>query len=173
MRKLYGTAEQFLELFNPELQLFVAREWQRAYRGTAPKLSVVTAGYGFGTAEVWTCIQLEDINSFAGVKEKLSIARQKDLSKLCIAEYGYLRVTELMLCFHRLKCGRYGRFYGSVDPLFIASALLQFTTERLNDLARIREEEAKLVKESPVSPTAITYAEYLAQKQEKEMKNEE
>lgn len=164
MHKLYGTARQFLDTFNPGLQLTVARHWQRAYRGTAPTLATVAEGYGWPTAEVWLCLQLEDINCFAGVKEKMSVSRQKEFARLCLTEYGHLRVTELMLCFHRLKCGRYGRFYGSVDALFIAAALLQFAAERRHDLARIREDEPRRTDSATESPTAITYAEYLALK---------
>ncbi len=169
MRELYGNSEQFLATFTPGLQLLVARHWMRAYRGNAPTLATVADGYGWPTAEVWICLQLEDINCFAGVKEKLTVARQKELARLCMTEYGHLRITELMLCFHRLKCGHYGRFYGTVDALFIAAALLQFTSERHHDLARIRDEEAlqKQQEEPPgESPTAITYAEYLALKKQ-------
>lgn len=45
-------------------------------------------------------------------------------------EFYYLSVTELMLFFHRFKSGRYGRFYGSVDPLMITTSLRDFIKER-------------------------------------------
>lgn len=35
-----------------------------------------------------------------------------------------------MLFFHRFKAGRYGRFYGSVDPLVITTALREFLRDR-------------------------------------------
>lgn len=168
MRKRYGEAENFLTVFTPELQIVAAREWERAYLGTAPQLSVVSRGYGKDTAIVWLCLQLENINLFAGVKEKMTVGRQKELAGLLLAEYGHLKVSELLLFFHRLKCGRYGRFYGSVDALFISSSLLQFVDERRQELARIREQQTKEQTQPTVSPTAITYAEYLALK-EKEM----
>ena len=156
MRKLYGSAEKFLATFNPALQLTAARHLDRAYRGTAPQLATVCAGYGEPVAVVWLCIQIENVNLFAGVKEKMPVERQKELAGLILTEYAYLKTTELLLFFHRLKCGRYGRFYGTVDALFIASALLQFLDER-----RQKSAAASSGPSRPASSTCITYEEYL------------
>lgn len=64
----------------------------------------------------------------------MTVARQKDLAALILAEYPNLKASEILLFFHRLKCGRYGRFYGMVDALFITSSLLQFTEQRRADI---------------------------------------
>ena len=172
MRNRYGNAEAFLKLFTPDLQLTAATHPDRAYFGTAPSLATVAAGYGRQTAVVWTCIQLENINTFAGVKEKMPIARQKELAELFLAEYPYLKVSELLLFFHRLKCGRYGRFYGMVDALFITTALLQFVDERRQETNRIKT-ALKKTEEVPqvASGGGITYDEYLELKKRKEQNN--
>lgn len=165
----YGTAARFLETFSPALQLQVARFPERAYLGVAPLLSVVVAGYGEQTAVVLLCLLLEDLNNFAGVKEKMPISRQKELSAIILTEYSGLKVTEVLLFFHRVKCGRYGRFYGMVDAMFITSALLTFMDERRTELSRYkaaRQKEATPVAQA--SPTAITYTEYLELKKRKE-----
>lgn len=54
-----------------------------------------------------------------------------------------LKVSELLLFFHWLKCGRYGRFYGMVDALFITSALLAFMDERKADINRLKASRNK------------------------------
>lgn len=170
MRELYGDAAHFLEIYTPELQSYAAREWVRAYTGVAPTLNTVAAGYGEQTVQALLCVQLESVNLFAGVKEKLSVARQKELARLIRVEYGHLKVSEVLLFLHRLKCGRYGRFYGSVDALFITSALLLFMGERRTDLSRIaewREKEQKAAA-AAISPTAISYQEHLRLKAERE-----
>lgn len=180
MQQLYGTAEQFLATFNPALQLTAARYVERAYRGKAPQLATVSAGYGEPVAVVWLCIQIENVNLFAGVKEKMAVERQKELAGLILTEYGYLKATELLLFFHRLKCGHYGRFYGAVDALFIASALLIFLDERRKDLARYREDDERRRKRTetssasscPAATGSITYEEYLLLKQRKQTASE-
>ncbi len=165
----YGNAEKFLNTFNPDMQVTAARYTERAYFGTAPTLETVCLGYGEQTAIVWNCIQLENINLFAGVKEKMPVSRQKELSRLIRVEYPYLKVTELLLFFHRLKCGRYGRFYGMVDALFITSALVQFMEERRAETKRYqvaREKEEK--PEKKTSSGGISYEEYLLLKEKRQ-----
>lgn len=117
MTARYGNAEKFLNTFKPDMQVMAARYTERAYFGTAPMLETVCLGYGELVVMVFICALLEDINLFVGVKEKMPVNRQRELSRLVLAEYPYLKVTELLLFFHRLKCGRYGRFYGMVDAL--------------------------------------------------------
>lgn len=140
MRQRYGSAEDFLKLFTPDLQIATARNEDRAYLGTAPTLATMADGYGKQMVIVWLCIQIENINNFAGVKDKMPIARQKELAALILAEYPNLKASEMLLFFHRLKCGRYGRFYGMVDALFITSSLLQFMEQRRTEIIRHREE---------------------------------
>ena len=174
MRKRYGPAEQFLKLFTPDLQIATARNEARAYLGSAPSLEVIAEGYGWQTVIVWLCIQIENLNNFTGVREKMTVARQKDLAALILAEYPNLKASEILLFFHRLKCGRYGRFYGMVDALFITSSLLQFTEQRRADIIRYKEEQSRL--EKNVLPSVdtgkyITREEYFKQKRLKENKN--
>ncbi|MCC8144550.1 MAG: hypothetical protein LUD02_04625 [Tannerellaceae bacterium] len=99
----------------------------------------------------------------------MPVARQKELAALILAEYPVLKVSELLLFFHRLKCGRYGRFYGSVDALFISSALLSFTDEHKKELYRIKSEQQRDRQPQPTAThRGITYEEYLQLKQQKQ-----
>ena len=45
-----------------------------------------------------------------------------------------------MLFFHRFKSGRYGKFYGKVDPLVITCSLREFVKERNNSLDHYEQE---------------------------------
>ena len=174
MCKRYGSAEQFLKLFTPDLQIATARNEARAYLGSAPSLEVMAEGYGWQTVIVWLCILIENLNNFTGVREKMQVARQRELAALILAEYPNLKASEILLFFHRLKCGRYGRFYGMVDALFITSSLLQFTEQRRTDIIRYKEEQSR-VEKSALPPTdtskCITREEYLEQKRLKKNKN--
>lgn len=173
MHEKYGDAKRFLHLFKPELQSKVAQQWERAYTGIAPTLQCVAEGYSRELAAVWICLQLESINSFSGAKGKLSIEQQQELAELVLAEYSYLKVSEMLLFFHRLKCGLYGRFYHSVDPQIISTALLLFMQERRRDLDSLRRQQGKggsPEQQSAEQPSsrAITCEEYLRRKFEKD-----
>ena len=173
MKERYGSASRFLDIFTPELELQAARHTERAYLGTAPKLLAVVSGYGEDTAVVLLCLLLEDVNNFVGVRDKMPVKRQKELAGIFIAEYPGLKVTEFLLFFHRLKCGRYGRFYGMVDALFITSALLQFMEERHREVSYFKS--LRVRQQAPVShpsSTAMTYDEYLLLKKQKKSNHE-
>ena len=163
MRKRYGDAQGFLSIFTPDLQIAAARHPERTYTGTAPTLATIAVGYGEPVAIVWICIQLENVNLFAGVKEKMPVSRQKELSALILTEYPFLKASEILLFFHRLKCGRYGRFYGSVDALTITTSLLQFMDERRKESVRYRQ---------PDTVAPATYEEYLRLKKQKQQHHE-
>jgi len=51
LRKRYGGAEEFLRTFNPDLQVSVAANTERAFTGTSPSLTHVRHAY---TEEVLT-----------------------------------------------------------------------------------------------------------------------
>ena len=74
-------------------------------------------------------------------------------------EFYYLKTSELMLFFHRFKTGRYGRFYGSVDPLIITTALRDFVAERASAYER-HEQEERDKREQEEKKNAMTWEEF-------------
>lgn len=108
----------------------------------APSLSRLQGTYGEKTAETWLEIQLRDLAEFSGSKEKMSIQQMEQLSQVIIRNYGYLKVTELMVFFQRFKAGYYGKFYGSVDAMTITTAIREFMEYRaakLNEIVQAKE----------------------------------
>ena len=74
----------------------------------------------------------------------------------------------MLLFFHRLKCGRYGRFYGSVDALTITTSILQFMDERRKESVRYRQPDTAAPAITTPSSSGITYEEYLRLKEQKQ-----
>lgn len=74
-----------------------------------------------------------------------------------------------MLFFHRFKSGRYGRFYGSVDPLVITTSLREFIKERNEAIDKHEQEERQAKRAADANrENTITYEEFLKLKQQKE-----
>lgn len=69
-----------------------------------------------------------------------------------------------MLFIYRFKAGRYGRFYGSVDPLVIVESLRKFCEERSYAYDK-HDAEIREQREKEDSKNAITYEEYLKRKE--------
>ena len=127
--------------------------------GDYPTLFDICLAYGKTFAEQWLYPQIADLSMFTGAKN-LNAEQVKNLASVIAAEYRFLKVTELLLFFHRFKTGRYGRFYGSVDPMVITCALRDFIKERnaLLDLYE-RAEKERIASENK-QPT-MTYEEWL------------
>ena len=119
----HSSLESFMRVMNPEMQHTCARLVERAYFGTAPTLLTLRCAYHDEAATVWMLPQLYDLGEYCGVKDKLDKEQMKQLARIIVQEFGYLKVTEVMLFLHRFKAGHYGRFYGAIDPMVIVMAL--------------------------------------------------
>lgn len=67
-----------------------------------------------------------------------------------------------MLFFWWFKSGKYGKFYGSVDPMVITSALREFIRDR-NAIIAKRDSMEKEQKEKEWWKTALTYEQWREQ----------
>ncbi len=135
------------------MQRFCATNIDRCFTGDAPTLFEVRKAYSLESADSWLDIQLSDLISFCGVKGKdeCSTRARVDAVVAVISDnFGYLKLSELMLFFQQFKAGRYGRFYGSVDPMVITEALqsfLDFRAERISAIDkdnRLKEEKKRM-----------------------------
>lgn len=112
-----------------------------------PSLNAIKISFGDNIAETWLMAQIEDLNTFCGVKEKASVEQMLCLAQLIISKYWFLKVSDLMLFFANFKLAKYGTFYGVVDPIVISSALLRFNEERVEALNRIEKQQNQVRKE--------------------------
>ena len=164
----YGSKrEEFLKKFNPELQMTICKNPYLCFLGDAPALSEINMAYGEMTAAMWLVPQLYNLSEFSGCKNKLSDCSLEECASIIAAEFYYLKVSELMLFFYRFKSGRYGRFYGSVDPLVITTSLREFVKERNNALEHYAREEKKREWEEHLK-TCVSYEDYVANYKDKE-----
>lgn len=134
---------------NPSLQTRYGSLTARAFNNGAPTLNVLDAAYGEGAGAKWLMPQLFAIGEFAGVREKMDEVQTLELARVIRVKYGFLSVTELMYFFCNLKAGRYGRFYGTVDPMVITEALGgPFMEERNRNIRLAEEEQARAERDS-------------------------
>ena len=156
--------------FNKDLQPKIALHPERAYLGTAPSLNAIRLTYSNEVLIVWIMAQLEDVNDFVAIRDKMNIRQMEQIANIIATEYSFLKVSELHLFFYRFKAGQYGLFYGNIDPLKITQALIQFIEQRRNDIARIEHKlrQEKLQNQHQEwAKTAISREEYELLKQSK------
>lgn len=127
--KRFGTDTQFKQKVNPSVQSFFAEKPEKAIMGDYPTLRDINVAYGKGFAVEWLLQHITNLALFCGVKNPTT-EQMEELARVIAVEYHYLKITEILLFFHRFKTGRYGRFFGAVDPMVITCALRDFIKER-------------------------------------------
>lgn len=163
----YGDHNGFLAALNPSVQAFAVKNIERSYIGSAPTLKEVSEAFGAKTATLWIKMQVENLNSFCGVTRKMDPFQMEELSTMIFAEYDYLKVSELLIFFHRFKAGRYCELFGSVDPQRVLISLRAFLKERgteKNDIATRRKTERMMKEAEESRKNAVPYSEYLKTK---------
>lgn len=150
---------RFCEQYSPSYQMEVCGDSNLCFFGEYPTLVSLKLEYGKNAPLTWLIPQLTDLAVYCGCKDKLSKEQYKECAFVIATEFYYLKVSELMLFFHRFKTGRYGRFYGSVDPLVITTSLRDFVSERAIAYERHEQEERER-REVEEKKNAITWEEY-------------
>lgn len=161
IRSAYGSAEQLLTIFNPSKQTEYCSNIDRCFTGNAPSIRRVSIAYSENIAETWLEIQLKDLSDYAGCREKLSVAQMEEMARMITIRFGHLKLTELMMFFVLLKSGRFGKFYGSIDPMMIMASLSEFMTIRANKIDEIEERDRIEARKNQVDTSnCITYSEW-------------
>lgn len=162
VRAKFGTAEDFIAKASPQVQAKFAAKPKSAIMGDYPTLRDINEAYGKNFAAEWLTPHLTDLSLMTGAKN-ITEYQHKQLAIIIATEYFWLKVTELMIFFHRFKSGLYGKFYGAIDPLTITCALRDFLSDR-NYLIGIYEQEEREWREAEERKNAISYEEFLRMK---------
>lgn len=157
--KKFGSVKGLLLKANPDSQLQICKHTSLCFFGNYPTLSDLSMAFTNKAPVMWLVPQLFNLSEFCGCKEKLSVPQLEQCAKLIAQNYNYLKITELMLFFYRFKTARYGRFYGTVDPLVIMSALKVFITER-NEAYCAKEQDRQEKIETKSMQRCISWEEY-------------
>ena len=144
---------------------------ERSLTGDAPTIRQLLYSYQIEQLQVWMMAQLLDLNEYVGVKNKMETAQMKALANVLIVESYYLKASEMLLFFYKLKAGDFGGFYGAVDPQKVGECLIAFKKWRSLELDKINNkiaQEDRERKRKKWRKTGITREEY-----ERRVKNEE
>lgn len=155
----YGERDNFLKTYNPDYQREIVGLPEKCFFGDYPTLAQIVC-YGKNMAVVWLVPQLFNLSEYCGCKEKMTAKQIEECAFTISTEFHYLKVSEFMLFFHRFKSGRYGRFYGSVDPLVIMTSLREFLKER----GTAYDEHYQEAKRFNDAGTGITWDDYCKMK---------
>ena len=166
-----GKVRAFLLANSPAEQVRMAKNPLKCYFGNYMTLADIDRELGEGVSSAWLVPQLHNLSEFCGAKNKLQGETLKECAEMIADDYFYLKTSELMLFFQNMKKGRYGKFYGTIDPHIIFTSLNKFIVERSNAHEK-RESDIKAKEEEERRKNAISYDEYCRLYKNKKNQNE-
>lgn len=111
---------------------------EKAIRSNAPSLQEVDRVWsddGQTLSVVWLKIQLTEVFSFVGLREKMSESQKTALAQtlrsMCVDMNMHVTMAELMVFFTRFRQGRYQRFMGyeHANPQVVTASFSDFLDE--------------------------------------------
>lgn len=147
---------------SPNAQLAVARNRNKFLVEKEPTLNNIATAYGRTAPIQWLIAQLINLSEFCGVKDKMSGDQCEELAWLIAGEYSYYSVSQFLVFFHDFKIGKFGKFFGSVDPLVITTALREFEKDRVWALSQ-KENEERFDFNKELADRNITFDDFMNQ----------
>lgn len=167
MERRYGNAgSALLSEYNADFIMRKRIGAEDCYFGDYPALSELDVKIGDRFSAAWLMAQLHDLSEYCGCKDKLEGHALRQCASIMATDFNYLKVTEVLLFLHRFKSGRYGRFFGSIDPIVITSSMREFLGERLYAM-RHRQQLQDEQERQRRKKECVTWEQYRAMQEEK------
>lgn len=140
----FGSRENFTKVCGPMAQLVVCRNPKQAILSEkSPTLVVMKKAYGDNFPVAWLMEQILELVVYSNSKGTLNDYQAEFLANTIVNEHYDLKASELLLFFYQFKVGKYGHFYGVIDPMRITIALDEFCDERDRVIEQHRKEVEK------------------------------
>lgn len=104
--------------------------------------------YGKETPIILLQTWVDNLGRFVGVKEKADEYQLRELAELFYQEAFFLKIVEIGLFFNNVKKGKYGKFFGAIDPLVVLTMLSEFLGERTAAYRDILKQQEKEIREN-------------------------
>lgn len=160
IRNKYNEIDDFLLSCNPSFQKYYTGKPLLAFKHDVPTLGLLRSAYGENAPIVWLVPEILNVSEFCGCKDKFTKEQMRDTAGLITSAYPWLKVSELLLFFGWLKLGKYGKFYGCLDPMVITTALQDFLNDRAIYLSKIEQQERERKAEEDRKKPHYTRAEW-------------
>lgn len=154
----WPSATELCKAFAPGSQQIYALSAERAFGDPCPRLADFRRLYNISAA-VWLIPQLNIIDELCGARGKMNERQFSRTAYEIAARYHYLKLSEVMRFVARFCDGDYGRFYGSIDPQLILTALAAFMRERAAYIAESERTRERRELEASYA-RSITYEQY-------------
>lgn len=121
----YSDIEAFCAAYGPSLCPAVLSNEERSITSSRAPRVINLCAYGDNAPRAWLEAQISAAN--LEFEKRMTPYAISSLAAALLADFGGLRVTEVLLFFAKLRAGHYGKFYGAVDGIDIAAKFQAFS----------------------------------------------
>lgn len=121
--------EEFAELYAPSKQYTYSLHEARCHNGSAPTLRDIVKQYGADFCLAWVQTLVDDLQTYTAAKQRLNDVQKASLSAIIVSQYGRLKAPEMLLFLVKAKAGQFGKFYNTIDPMDISTAVAAWCKE--------------------------------------------
>lgn len=101
---------------------------QEVAKFNLPSLALLKELYGYRKTIGWLMIQLQSLNEFCGKRIAMTEVQMESIADIMLQEYPHVTLPRVLAFFHYFKAGKYGMFYGDIDPMKITSSIHEWFT---------------------------------------------
>jgi hypothetical protein len=130
--------------YNPDKAVFFSHYPTRCITGAAPTLIDINLSYHSTASLVWLIAHITSLQEQLNVPNKMTVYQIDACAQIITERYGYLKLSEIMLFFARLKGGLYNvDWHGYITPDKLVAALREYFIPYRNDLLHKIEKDRK------------------------------
>ena len=101
IKQRYPTFKAFSSAYSTSLQTIILSDMEKAYSEKSPTMSDLERMYGCDSSSLWVKTQLLTIDFASSMKESADIDALSEFSRLFVAQYHYIKLTEFLLFIAR------------------------------------------------------------------------
>lgn len=143
--------EDFIRLYDVRNIWNYTLDEGRCHNGSAPTIRQCVKDYGREAVRNIVRQHLDTFIEFCKAKDKPNNKQRDTIVWFVLSQYDSLKITEFQLWVIKAMSGAFGKFYNTLDPMDITTALRQWVREcqtiRNEYLSQQAREEAQLARE--------------------------
>lgn len=117
---------------------------QEVAKFNLPSLALIRELYGYEKAIAYIMIQLQSLNEFCGKRITMNEGQMESIANIILQEYPHVTLARFLAFFHFFKAGRYGLFYGDIDPMKITSSLHEWFNKDMHKIIKDYKDSANV-----------------------------
>lgn len=142
------TKDDFIKVYDPRNFFNYTTDENRCHNGNAPTLRECVKQFGRAATHQVMRPYLDYFFGFVSAQHKPTNSQRDTICWLTMQNYGNMKISEWLLFFTKAMAGDFGKFYNTIDPLDIMTAVRSWSQRCEAIKAETKERMAQAEREA-------------------------